>query len=131
MGLFTEREMTIQKELGERAERLAVAHLKNLGYRILETNWRYKRAEIDVIAMDNEILVCVEVKSRSYDYFGPPETSIGRKKERLLIEALQTYMEEINHQWEIRFDIIAIVFHDQASPSLRHLRDAFFPGLSP
>ena len=121
--------MTIQKELGDKAEGLAVAHLENLGYKILETNWRYKRAEIDVIAMDNGVLVCVEVKSRSYDYYGPPETAVGRKKEALLIEALQSYMEVIDHQWEIRFDIIAVNYRAQSEPTIRHLEDAFFPGL--
>ena len=52
--------MTIQKELGDKGERLAVAYLIEQGYIILETNWRYKRAEIDVIAMDVDVLVCIE-----------------------------------------------------------------------
>jgi len=122
--------MTIQRELGEKGEKLAVAHLQDLGFEILETNWRYKRAEVDVIAMDEGVLVCIEVKSRSYEYFGPPDASISRKKEALLVDALQSYMDVINHQWEIRFDIITILYHPQSAPTIKHLPGAFFPGLS-
>ena len=122
--------MTIQQELGKRGEEFAVAYLEDLGYTILERNWRYKKAEVDIIAKDDGILVCIEVKSRSYDYYGPPDASINRQKESLLIEALQSYMEVINHEWEIRFDIMTIRYHADEAPAIKHLKAAFFPDLS-
>ena len=121
--------MTIQRELGEKGEQLATEFLKNAGYHILAKNWRYRRAEIDIIAKDHDVLVCIEVKTRSYDHFGAPDRAVNRKKERLLAEAMQAYMVQINHQWEVRFDIITITWHASGESSVRHIKDAFFPGL--
>ncbi|MEK6572346.1 MAG: YraN family protein, partial [Bacteroidota bacterium] len=53
--------MKTRKFLGKRGEDLAVHHLKKLGYEIVETNFRFDRAEIDVVARDEDILVFVEV----------------------------------------------------------------------
>jgi len=121
--------MTIQRDLGHKGEMIAVKYLQRLGYQILETNWRFRRAEIDIIAMHDLVLVCVEVKSRSYDYFGPPDAAVGRKKEALLTDALQAYMEIIEHEWEIRFDIISIMWQREGTPEIKHYVGAFFPGL--
>ncbi len=122
--------MTVQKEMGRKGETLAVSYLKRQGYQILETNWRYGRAEVDIIAMIENILVFVEVKTRSYNYYGPPEMAVNAKKERFLAECMQAYMELIDHQWEVRFDIISILWNDQAPPSINHIVNAFFPGLA-
>ncbi len=121
--------MTIQRDLGQKGEQIASQFLVDLGYRILEKNWRYRRAEIDLIAMDGEVLVCIEVKTRSYDTYGTPDRGVNRKKEQLLAEAIQSYMIKIDHQWEVRFDIITIIWRENEEPMVKHLNDAFFPGL--
>jgi putative endonuclease len=74
-----------------------------------------------------EILVFVEVKSKTYTYYGAPEESISSHKERLLVDAAGRYMEQINHDWEIRFDIISIVFDKNMKPTISHYKDAFYP----
>ena len=122
--------MTRQQELGRRGEEIAKEHLIQLGYEILDCNWRYQRAEIDIIAMDGPVLVCIEVKSRSYDYFGPPDTGVTQKKEQLLVEALQQYMIKIDHEWEVRFDIISVRWESEGGYHLQHIKAAFFPGLA-
>ena len=117
-------------ETGKKGENFAVEFLKKKGYEILETNWRFRRSEVDIIAKDKKILVFVEVKTRSYDYFGKPESFISARKKILLQDAASAYMRKINHTWEIRFDIIGILLHNPKNIEINHFEDAFFPGLS-
>ena len=65
--------------LGQQGEALAVTYLAEKGYQILETNWRFKRAEVDIIAKLGQVLVFIEVKTRTTDYFGSPEEFITKK----------------------------------------------------
>jgi len=96
---------------------------------LITRNWRYKRAEVDIIAKENGILVFIEVKTRESIAFGPVESMVSRRKQRLLIDAAMAYMRSINYDWEIRFDIIAIHGVPDKSHEIVHFRDAFFPGL--
>lgn len=113
-------------ETGQKGEAMAVTFLEKAGYQILETNWRFSRAEVDIIAMDGEILVFVEVKTRSSDYFGKPEEFVTARKKTLLADAASVYMNKINHDWEIRFDIISVLLKDVNQPRIKHFEDAFF-----
>jgi len=113
-------------EIGQWGESLALQLLERKGYEILETNWRFSRAEVDIIAMDGEILVFVEVKTRSYGYFGQPDAFVTDHKRTLLLDAAAMYMQEIQHDWEIRFDVISVLLEEQQQPSLKHFKDAFF-----
>lgn len=115
-------------DLGNWGESLAVKHLKEKGLKILETNWRHLRAEIDIIAMEGEILVFLEVKTRTSEYFGPPEMFVTPQKEKLMVRAAHAYMQQIKHEWEIRFDIVSVLFRNQKDYEVRHLPDAFWPG---
>ena len=115
---------------GKQGEALALEYIKDKGYEILETNWRYRRSEVDIIAMDQKILVFIEVKTRGSDYFGKPEIAVTKYKKKLLIDAGTAYMQKIMHTWEIRFDIIAIVLRSENDVEIQHYTDAFFPGLS-
>ncbi|MEP6646239.1 MAG: YraN family protein [Saprospiraceae bacterium] len=121
--------MTIQRQHGLWGEQLAADYLTGEGFEILIKNWRYKRAEIDIIAKENSVLVFIEVKTRAKTDFGLPEEMVGKIKQRLLIDAGMAYMRSIGHEWEIRFDIIAILGTPETDYEIRHFRDAFFPGL--
>jgi putative endonuclease len=121
--------MASHHELGRIGEAIACKKLQQLGYRILEQNWRYKKAEVDIIAMDGATLVFVEVKTRASSAFGQPEEFVTPQKEALITTAAHAYIDEIDHEWEVRFDIIAIVYRSAADYELRHYEDAFFPGL--
>jgi len=121
--------MAAHNELGDKGEVLATQYLQQQGYKILETNWRYSRAEVDVIAMDGPVLVFIEVKTRTSDAFGRPEEFITPRKERLLTDAAHAYIDAINHDWEVRFDFISIIYRSDSDYELEHFRDAFFPGL--
>lgn len=110
--------------LGQAGEDLAATHLKKQHFTILSRNYRYRRAEIDIIAQKHELLVFVEVKARSSDQFGDPETFVTRKQQALVRTAAEHYI--ITHDWRhaIRFDIIAILKTNDYM-QLTHFEDAF------
>lgn len=119
--------MSKNKKTGNLGEQMATDFLINKGYEILERNWRFSRAEIDIIARKAQILVFIEVKTRTSNAFGQPEEFLNQKQEKLITDAAAVYMERKGHEWEFRFDIIAITL-DQAEQQIQHFEDAFFPG---
>jgi putative endonuclease len=121
--------MAKHNETGQFGEKLALEFLERNGYEIQETNWRYSRSEVDIIARDGNVLVFVEVKTRSSDYFGKPEEFVGKAKERQLAKAAAAYMEQTGHEWEIRFDVVSILRKKNGNWETELLKDAFFPGL--
>ncbi len=116
-------------ETGKKGEAIASDFLKSQGFKILETNWRFRRLEVDLIAMDGEVLVFVEVKTRSNAFFGQPEEFVDKKKEEHLVRAAAEYMRQINHDWAIRFDVVSVILKNENQWEVKHLQDAFFPGL--
>lgn len=120
--------MSKQSQRGQWGERLATTFLEKNGYSILSLNWRYRRAEVDIIARTpSGIIVFVEVKTRSSDLFGQPEDFVTLAKQRLLLSAAAAYMEEHGHDWEIRFDIISVFRHSNQDYEIKHLQDVFWP----
>jgi len=111
-------------ELGKRGEQIAVDHLKSKGYTILETNWRFKKAEVDIICEKENILIFTEVKTRTDNHFGNPETSVSLQKQKLLVKAAGQYLFEKKQNKEIRFDIISILLKTKSE--IEHFEDAFF-----
>ncbi|MGG8496419.1 YraN family protein [Tenacibaculum sp. TC6] len=116
--------MAQHNELGKKGEEQAKGFLVQKGYRILETNYRYQKAEIDIIAQKEDTLVVVEVKTRSTDYYGNPEDFVNTKKIKLLVAAAHKYIEERDIDVEVRFDIIAIL-QKNGKLLIEHIEDAF------
>ncbi|MCC6727499.1 MAG: YraN family protein [Saprospiraceae bacterium] len=116
-------------ETGRHGEEIAVEHLRQAGFVILETNWRHRRLEVDIIAREGDILVFVEVKTRSYDYFGKPEEFVSAAKERRLASAAAAYMEQTGHEWAMRFDVVSVLKQKDGNFKAELIRDAFFPGI--
>lgn len=108
------------------AENLAADYLHHKGYKLLERNWRFSRAEIDLIAMDGEILVFIEVKSLGNNAYAQPEASITEYKQGLIMDAATQYMQHIGHEWEIRFDVISMLLNEGELLKIDHFKDAFF-----
>ena len=113
-------------QLGREGENLAVAHLRENGYEIVERNWRFGKLEIDIIARKGNVLSIVEVKTRSGDYFGEPEDGVTKAKERFLATAADHYIFSRNLDVEVRYDIISIVIHN-GRHELKMIEDAFYP----
>ncbi len=111
------------KELGQEGEQIAADYLAGKGYQILRKNYRYKRAEVDIIAQLGNMLTFVEVKYRRSNAFGFPEEFVNEKKQELLQSAAENYVEEQRWTGHIRFDIIAIT--RQGRLDVEHFEDAF------
>ncbi|OPY58193.1 MAG: hypothetical protein A4E55_01088 [Pelotomaculum sp. PtaU1.Bin035] len=120
--------MTIQRKLlGRQGEETAAQYLEKNGYSILCKNYRCRFGEIDVVAMDGDILVFVEVRSNSGDQFGLAEESItGRKQGKLRKLAWQYLKKAGKTNCECRFDVIAILFDGESKVKrLEHIENAF------
>ncbi len=118
--------MAQHNELGKRGERLARKFLEEKGYRILDTNWRHEKDELDIVVLDGEQLVIVEVKTRSTDYFGNPSEAVNTAKEQFLIRGAEAYLESKKFDYEIRFDIISVIITGNGH-RIEHIIDAFYP----
>lgn len=118
--------MAEHNELGKSGEQLAVEHLKKKGYKILETNWRSGKFEIDVIAQSKDQIIVAEVKTRTSNYLMEPEAAVTKEKRRMLIGAANIYVQRNNIDLEVRFDVISIVISKDEF-RLNHLEDAFYP----
>jgi len=116
--------MATHNELGNKGEQLAVEFLQKKGYKILERNWRFKKAEVDIITQKNGVLAIIEVKTRSNNYFGNPQDFVNSKKIQLLVEAINEYVTSKDLDVEVRFDIIAIL-KKNTEFNIEHLKDAF------
>jgi putative endonuclease len=114
--------------LGSAGEAAAVKYLENLGYAILERNWRFKKLEVDIIARFNEEMVFAEVKTRSTDVFGDPEIFVTKKKQRFLIQAANAYIGQTDFNGDARFDILAIL-QDKQNLVVKHIPNAFYPSI--
>ena len=118
--------MAEHNDKGLAGEELAAAFLSQNGYAILEKNWQFGREEIDIIARKDNILVVVEVKTRSGSFFGEPEEFVNRQKQRNLIKAANAYIEKNSLELEVRFDIIGIILTGK-NHRINHIEDAFHP----
>ena len=112
-------------ELGKKGEQLAVDFLLKNGYDIVERNYRFDKAEVDIIARKEDILAIVEVKTRSTTDFGNPEDFVKPKQIKNLVKAVDEYVNENNLDVEVRFDIIAIVKTGK-NYQIEHIEDAFY-----
>jgi putative endonuclease len=117
--------MAEHNELGKIGEEMAVAYLQKNGYTILDTNWTFQKAEVDIIAQKENTLAIVEVKTRSSLEFGLPQDFVKPKKIQLLVKAVDNYVTTKNLDLEVRFDIIAI-HKEGKSFVIEHLIDAFY-----
>jgi len=96
-------------EFGREGEQTAVRYLRDKGYRILATNYRWHRAEIDVVAEDGNHLVFVEVKSRKGHSFGSPEGAVDRRKQQQIAKVAAHYLQVHGlEDADCRFDVLAL-----------------------
>ena len=116
--------MAEHNELGKLGEEMAVEFLQKAGYAIIETNWTFQKAEVDIIAQKENTLAIIEVKTRTSLEFGLPQDFVKPKKIQLLTKAVDAYVNERDLDIEVRFDIIAI-HKEGKSFVIEHLIDAF------
>jgi putative endonuclease len=118
--------MAKHNDLGKEGEDAACEFLKNLGYQILGINLIFGKAEIDILALHKNVLIVVEVKTRTSADFGNPEEFVSDKKQHLLFSAAEDYLNKENLNYEVQFDIVSIL-HKNNTFIINHIPNAFFP----
>ncbi len=118
--------MAEHNELGKRGEEEACRYLSEQGYRILERNWRFRKAELDIIAEGPDHIAFVEVKARESNRFGNPHEFISKAQQKHLIKAANAYAEAEDLQKDLQFDVVSITFKPEFR--LEHFKEAFYPG---
>lgn len=118
--------MASKKELGTLGERLALDYLKKQGYRIIQTNFKCKFGEIDIIAYHQKAISFIEVKARSTDQFGPPEEAVTRTKQERQKRIAQYYLykKKIMPEIPCRFDVVSIRLSGK-EPQINLIQNAF------
>ena len=117
--------MARNRDIGKKGEHEAEHFLLEKGFRILDRNFRFKRCEIDLIVIKEELLVFVEVKVRSSNTFGYPESFVSNQQVERITEAAEEYQHQIGWSKDIRFDIISIEGRGEQS-KITHFEDAFY-----
>ena len=117
--------MASHNELGKKGEQLAVDFLVENNYVIIERNYRFDKAEVDIIAQKEDVLAIIEVKTRSTTGFGNPQDFVKPKQIQRLVKAVDEYVTSNGLDVEVRFDIIAIV-KQKNQFNIEHLENAFY-----
>ena len=117
--------MAKHNTLGQLGEDMAVDHLISKGYKVLERNYRYDRAEVDILVSKAGTLAVIEVKTRSSSSFGDPQDFVKPKQIKNLVKAVDHYIETRKLDLNVRFDIIAIT-RTSSGFDVEHLEDAFY-----
>jgi putative endonuclease len=118
--------MAEHNTLGNKGEEAAVAFLAKKGYKIKALNWQAGHLELDIVAEHQNMIVFVEVKSRSGTYFEQPFQAVNKKKQKFIVKAANVYIERFNIDLEARFDIVSIV-EKNGKFDIEHIEDAFYP----
>lgn len=116
--------MAKHNKLVKEGELIAFMVLQRDGFTILETNWRFQKAEIDIIAKKDGFLIFTEVKTRGSKKFGKPSDAIDKKKIALYKDAVEGYLEQHPSEDEIRFDVVNIIIGKDET-QIEHIPNAF------
>lgn len=119
------RPATPHHQWGREAEDLAASYLQKRGFDIIVRNYRYQKAEIDIIAQKEQCLAFVAVKARTSSGYGYPETFVSPAKQTLIREAAENYIMEQDWTQATQFDIIAVLQHN-GKVQITHFEDAFY-----
>jgi putative endonuclease len=120
--------LTPRQILGARGEKAAARYLRRRGYKILLKNFRSGKAEVDIVARQNDWLVFVEVKTRESEQFGAPSEAVDRDKQRNLSKAALDYLRMLgNPRIHFRFDIVEVIIADGSKrpDDIRLIQNAF------
>ncbi len=114
------------KSIGKSGEGAAVQYLKDMGYEIVKVNYRDKQGEIDIIALDRDVLAFIEVKTRRSIRYGTPAEAVNHAKQRRLTRVALSYLHRNRIFYEqVRFDVVEIMLRKSGIKEIRLLKGAF------
>ncbi|WP_166825213.1 YraN family protein [Thalassoroseus pseudoceratinae] len=117
----------LSRWLGDRGERRAARFLRKQGLKIVARQYRNRFGEIDIIARDADRLVFVEVKTWRAAEGGSPSDAVDLDKQRRLSRSAAAYLKRrgLYGRQPVRFDVVGIVWPDDAEPTITWYRNAF------
>lgn len=103
-----------------------MAYLESKGYTILDRNYYFEHAEVDIVAFDGSVIVFVEVKKRSGTEYGHPEDAVTEQKMKQIYKAAEAWIYERKMDGSpVRFDVISIIQKNRETPRIKHFEDTF------
>ncbi|MDR2562940.1 MAG: YraN family protein [Prevotellaceae bacterium] len=117
----------MSKDLGQKGEEIACRWLASQGYKIRHANWRFGHKELDIVAVKDNVLHIVEVKTRMEGHIDEPADAVGRSKQKNIVDAAEAYIYAYELELEICFDIIFITMSGTAPENIDYIEDAFTP----
>ena len=117
--------MAKSNDTGKNGELAARTFLDKQGYQVLHTNWHWHHYELDIVAVKENELVVVEVKTRSANYLLAPDEAVDRAKVRRIVAAADAYVRRFNLNLSVRFDIITVIERGE-NYQVEHIEDAFY-----
>jgi len=118
--------MSKHSKIGIKGEQIAADYLLNKGYLVLYRNWRSGRKEIDIIAAKDNMLVAIEIKTRTASKLQFPEEAVTRRKQNFLREAASDFLNQNPNYIHLRFDIISILMKGDTVTEIMHFEEAFY-----
>lgn len=113
---------------GELGERAAKRYLKKAGLKFLYANFRGEQGEIDLIFREKEILIFVEVKTRSSEAWRRPAAAVNRDKQRKIVATARDYLRLLERSdIPVRYDIVEVLLDEGRVNEIRHQPNAFAP----
>lgn len=117
--------MAEHNDFGTLAEEMAVDFLAKKKYKILARNFRFQKAEIDIIAEFENKIIVIEVKARNTDAFLEPHEAVNKRKIKLIVYATDEFLKQKNENKEVRFDIISVLPDETGTLQINHIENAF------
>src|SRR5687767_10638406 len=114
-------------ETGRSGESLAADYLQRNGFHILHRNWKYSYYEIDIIAVQDNLLHFIEIKTRNGNRFGYPEESVSTKKIRNMMNAADGFLMEFPNYSRIQYDVLSISLRGEETPEYFFIEDVYAP----
>jgi putative endonuclease len=121
--------MAQHNETGKKGELMAATWLTDHGYAILHVNWRHSHYEIDIVAVHNEVLHFIEVKTRHNMAFGHPEESVSKKKFNSLMHAAEEYLFQHPGWKRVQYDVLSITKLKDQPVEYLFIEDVFYSNL--
>ena len=112
---------------GKRAEELAVEFLRAAGCEILQTNFRRRLGELDIVALDGSVLLLAEVRTRATSAYGGAAASVDRRKQQRIARAASQLLQQRRDLAALpaRFDVIVVTGPDSSTPAIEWIQHAF------
>lgn len=120
--------MAEHNEVGKQGEAIALDYLQKKGYKTVTQNWRFGKAEIDIISTYKNQVIITEVKTRTSEEFENPKEAVTIPKQKRIVKAADAFIQGQNIDLECRFDIVSVLIKN-GKVTVEHIEDAFSPML--